>query len=227
MKNKLLAATLGILLAIGCIGISVSKVSAEPDMESSVEAEETEESAEAEEEETVPEEDADTVPEEDAEAEEKKEEETEVKAESEEKEADAEITGMKITLENELQADIISIEVAAFSNEVYSENLLKKDQIFAAGESCTIGIPEEFQDADLGMYNVRITLADGSIQEIPLVPLLENVIGTVYPDNGIVLIRVRDERLEAEAEPVSEAEIQQTEAEASQIMAEILSAELE
>lgn len=238
MKKKLLAVMLGIALSVGIIGLNGSNVSAEPDTDPIAEeeaeqetAEETDESVEEDtESDAVKEEETDQESSEETESEEETEESTEEAAaeeDAEKKDEETEITGMKVVLENNLELDIISVEAASFMNETYTENLLKKDQILEAGKSCTIGIPEEVQDADLGMYNVRITTADGVVEEIPLVPLLEQVTGTVYRENDTVLIMVRDDRLEAESEQVSEAEIQQVEAEASQVMAEALSADIE
>lgn len=226
MKKRFLSVVLGLTMVALITGTGVSRVAAEPEAETAAEQDAENVEAVSAEEET---EDADS--EEETDTEENTEEETdvdEVEAISEEPEEDeAEIEGMKVILENGLTQEVISVEICSFAGETYSENLLLNDKVIQAGEEMTIGIPEEFQDHELDMYNVRVVLKDGTEEEIPFVPLLENTRGTLYSENGIMLIHVRDERMEAEAEQVSEAEIRQRDAEASQAMAEALSAEIE
>lgn len=231
MKKKIVAVFLGLILVTGIIGSSVNKVSADQgtDAELGTDAEQAEESGESiEDTETEDSEVSEDMPVKDEEdMEETVITESEVTSESETEEEEAEITGMKVLLENTLEADVTSIEISTFSGEEYSENLLLNGAVLKVGESCTIGIPEAFQDQELGMYNVRITMADGQINKIPFVPFLENLTGTLYRQNDTILIRIRDSRLEAEEEVISEAEMIQGEAEASQVMAEALIDEIE
>lgn len=229
MKKNRIAAVLGIAMAACIIGTGVSKVSADQGTESSVETdmeaagevpgEDAEEQVEAGTEKEVI--DGET------EVDEEQTEDVESVAESEITEEPEEITGMKVILENTLEADVTSVEISSFSGEVFSGNLLLNDTVLKVNDSCTIGIPEEFQDQELGMYNVRITMTDGSVTEIPFVPFLEDMKGTLYRQNETVLIQIRDSRLEAEAEVISESEMMQREAEASEIMAEALTEEIE
>lgn len=228
MKKKVLVAFLGFVMAVGIFGAGVSRVSAEPESmpveekeldqleveESEADSEETESGSEIESKEAAEEETSEEISE-------------VVDSENVEEGVAFDLTGMKVTLENNLECDLVSVEISAFSTDAFSENLLQKDAILAAGETCVIGVPEEYQDLLLGMYNVRITQSDGEITEIPFVPLLEEVKGIIYEENGTILIRVRDERLEAEEEAVSEAEMRQRDAEASKTMADALTEEIE
>ena len=236
MKKRIISGVLGLTMVALITGMGVSRVAAEPEAETAKEQEsETQEavSSEEETEDIVTEEktDSEEITEENTEEETDTKEETnaeDVEAVSEEPEEDeAETEGMKIILENALTQEVVSVEVCSFAGDTYSENLLLNDKVIQAGEEMTIGIPEEFQDHELDLYNVRVVLNDGTAEDIPFVPLLENTRGTLYSENGMLLIRVRDERMEAEAEQVSEAEIRQRDAEASQAMAEALSAEIE
>lgn len=229
MKKNTIAIVLGIVMITGILGTCVSKVSADQGSEAQVEtdAELSEDTSEAE----ITEEETEVT--EEAPLEQENEDDmsdlensSSVVEEEEEKEP-VEITGMKVSLENTLDADVISVEISTFAGEAYSENLLLNDMVLKVGETCEIGIPEAFQDQELGMYNVRITMADGTVTDIPFVPFLENVKGTFYKQNDVVLVQIRDPRLEAEAEAMSEAETMQREAEASQVMAEALAEEIE
>lgn len=228
MKKKIIGGMLAVVLAAGLIQTSVSKVAAEPDEAAMTETEEavTDEDSEAADEDLLKEEETEQeIPEENAKEADESVEETEETAEEDKEEV--EIQGMKITLENTLQETIVSVQVKSFFADTYSENLLAEDAVLETGCSQMMGIPEAFQDAELGMYDVRITGESGTITDIPLVPFLEDVSGTLYEEDGLTMIRIRDARLEAEAEPVSEAEMVQQETEASQIMAEALAEEVE
>ncbi len=235
MRKKLTAALLGAALVFGIAGAGVSRVSAEPEEQTeeaaeqeASEADEPEESTDSEE--TVPESGSEETdePEKSSESPETADIESEEIQDTEtEENSEQELTGMIIYLENELESSITSIEISTFAGETCSDNLLAEDSLLSAGDSVTVGIPEEFQDPELGMYNVRILQEDGTAAEIPFVPLLEQVTGTIYRDGDNILIRVRDERLEAEEEQVSVTEIMETEAEVSEMMSDALAAEVE
>lgn len=227
MKKNMIAAVFGIALVTCMIASSVSRVSADLGVESDTEAG-AEFTVENQTEEVKSESDLSVEESEDTYVEETEEDtEQTVKADSVVEEELEEITGMKVTLENTLEMGVTSLEISTFAGETFSENLLLNDMVLNVGDSCTIGIPEAFQDQDLGMYNVRLTMSDGTVADIPCVPFLENVKGILYRQNDTVLIRIQDPRLEAEAEVISEAEMMQKEAETSQVMAEALVEEID
>ncbi len=238
MKKKLIASALGLVLVFGIAGTGVSRVSAEPETENilteSVEEayEQEEESSNTESETADHEEEAEASETEAGELSPEEEESAEDPAsdsaeEEEAAEEEEEVTGMVFCLENTLETSVTSVEVSTFDGTEYSENLLLNDRVLESGGTVTLGIPEKFQDSDLGMYNIRILTEDGSSMEIPFVPLLEEVTGTIYREADAVLIRVRDDRLEAEKEKSSASEIIQTEETVSETMSEILAQELE
>ncbi len=219
---------LGIVITAGIIGIGVSGVSAQPETG----AEETlSESGEAEEGPEEAEEEAE--PSEEEEAADPEDSEEEIQAEAEEapeelqQEEEQETAGMEIFLENTLDCDVTAVEVSSFAGDTYSQNLLTGGQLLKTGETTEVRIPEEFQDPELGLYNVRLQLADGTAAEIPFVPLLEQAQGRICREEHTVLIRVRDERLETGEEQIGEAELRQREAEVSEQLAEALAAEIE
>ncbi|MDO4490422.1 MAG: hypothetical protein Q4B85_05105 [Lachnospiraceae bacterium] len=247
MKKRIVSVLLGLCLTAGMLSLCVSGVSAETDSGKETEAvkEETD-SAELDSEEQDPDEEISESAEEvsnEEKPEKEEQEETVTEEESsetvsedlpvsessteEETETLSEPEGMVINLKNQLGENLTAVEIRPFSGESYSGNLLSEKLLLEEGEQCMIGIPEEFEDRDLGMYDVRITKENGEVEEIPFVPLLEDTTGTLYREYGTPLIRVRDQRLEAEAERISDSELRQREAEASKAMAEALSAEID
>lgn len=227
MKRKIVGIMAGILTASLLIGTAFSGVAAEPSLEAEDVASESTISVSDEEGENDQMEETE-APEEEIVSEETEEEFSVTVEETDEEQAmglDA-IQGMKVLLENTLDADLVSVEVSNLSNEAYSGNLLSEKVGLKAGESCRIGIPWEIVDDTLGMYNIRLKKADGSVLEVPFVPLLENVQGMIYSENGDVLIHIRDERLEADDDQISESEMIQQEAAFSQAMADALVAEI-
>lgn len=222
MKKKAVSLLLALLLSAVVVQAGVSRVTADAEPETITEETESDPETEAPEEEPA-------AAEEELRQEES-EENSELNTESEiseadeesEEETEEEIIGMKITLENTLGETVVSIQVANLMNKTYSDNLLPEGKELEAAATAAFGIPEEIQDQELGIYNVRITLEGGSVREIPFVLFLNEVEGVLCEENGTSLIHIRDKRLEADAEPIGETEILQLEANASQMMAEAL-----
>ncbi|MDO4616810.1 MAG: hypothetical protein Q4B03_05075 [Lachnospiraceae bacterium] len=239
MKKKLTAAVLGLAFAAGIAGFGVTRVIAEPDTSAAEEISAVSETdlPKTDEEERFSENveaDSETDTEKAAVAEESENEEErsgfaedETDPLGEETVEEETLTGMIVHLESELEQRIESIQVSTFAGTSYSGNLLPEGQVLSAENTVDIGIPEEFQDPELGMYNIRIRMEDGSEIEIPFVPLLEQSLGIVYSDGSNILVRVRDERLEAEEEQVSITEILQREEEFGEARSEALAAEVE
>lgn len=226
MRKKVSGILLSVIMAAVLVTSGVSKVSADSEIAPEAELEDIMQ------EETLTEDVAEVISEEAAEvvdeAESAEEEPEELVDEDKEDDVvDTEITGMRVTLENTLEMNLTAVQVKSFMSDVYSDNLIPEGKYINAGESMMIGIPDEFQDQDLGLYDVKITDENGVIIEIPLVPFLDEINGILYRENELVLIRIRDERLEAEEEQISEAEMIQQEAVVSQIMADALAEEVQ
>ncbi len=116
---------------------------------------------------------------------------------------------MKITLTNGTAAEYTSLRVRASMTDEWSENIMADAQTWAAGESIEFYIPQEYSDSSLGLFDLLLTSSDGSETEVIFVPLLEDVSGRLYVQDGTALVEVQDERLVAESEYVSDTEIRQ------------------
>ena len=117
--------------------------------------------------------------------------------------------GMKAELINKMSVDYTGLYVRPSMTDEWSGNLLSEGYVWTAGSEVRFVVPDGFNESSTGLFDVKVTAADGTETEIIFVPLIDKVYGELYTNEGATLISIQDERLVTEEQYVTSEEIAQ------------------